>query len=248
MIKSIAVCLSLISAPVMATSGVFYPDAEGYPVLSKETVQCPEEWFDDYATCRILVEEFGYFDSIQGLGFAAPKGTITDGASIPQFLIPLIGDRYSKEFSRAATIHDWYVHRVGLNDGEYSYFKIQRMFYHALLDSNVDPFKAKAMYLAVLVGANKYKLRVDTPPQECEVVEANCLRNYDDVLDAKEKIGLSSGYSIDGVEERVAASIQSQSFEEINPLDLNAIEEYAKRVREDLGLPDFEFVEVIEQE
>lgn len=248
MIKSIMLCIPAIAIPLMATGGVFYPDANGYPVLSKHTVPCPEKWFDDYATCHTLVEEFGYFDSIQGLGFAAPKDTFTDGASIPRFLIPLIGDRYSKEFSRAATIHDWYVHRVGLNDGEYSYFRIQRMFYHALLDSNVDPFKAKAMYFAVLVGANKYKLRIDTPPQECEIAVPNCLRNYNDVLDAKEKIRLSSSYSIDGVEEKVASSIQSQSFKEINPLDVTAIEEYALRIRENLALPDFNYVEVIEQE
>ncbi|WP_299155136.1 DUF1353 domain-containing protein [uncultured Tateyamaria sp.] len=248
MLRAIFLCTTLNALPSLVEAGTFYPDADGYPVLSQNAVPCPTEWFDEYATCRTLVKEFGYYDNIQGLGFAAPKDTITDGASIPEFLIPVIGERYRKEFSRAATIHDWYVHRVGLNNGEYSYFKIQRMFYHALLDSNVDPFKAKAMYLAVLVGANKYTLRIDTPPQQCEVVEANCLRNYDDVLETKDKIGLPNSYQEEGVGGKIAASVQSTFFKEINPLDLEGIEEYAQRLRDELGLPDFDFIEVVGKE
>lgn len=246
MFKELLVVAILSNAPSLTLAGVFYPDKNSFPVLSENTVHCPKEWFDDYATCKTLKMPFGYFDSILGLGFEAPVGTITDGASIPPFLIPLIGDRFSKEFSRAATLHDWYVHRVALDDGEYSYTKIQRMFYHALLDSNVDPFKAKAMYLAVLVGANKYKLRIKTPPEKCSTDTPNCLRNYDALLLTEGKVGVQSAYSVKGFREKMVSTIETDEFEQINPLDLDALEELSLRIRADLGLPDLDLIEIIE--
>ncbi|MEP3180397.1 MAG: DUF1353 domain-containing protein [Lentilitoribacter sp.] len=246
MFKELSIVAILFSAPSLSLAGEFYPDKNAFPVLSKNTVHCPKEWFDNYATCRTLKMPLGYFDSISGLGFEAPVGTITDGASIPPFLIPLIGDRFNKEFSRAATLHDWYVHRVALDDGEYSYTKIQRMFYHALLDSNVDPLKAKAMFLAVLVGANKYKLRIKTPPKKCTTDTPNCLRNYDALLLAEGKVGVQPAYNVKGFSEKMKNSIESDEFKHINPLDLDALEELSLRIRTDLGLPDLELIEIIE--
>lgn len=229
-----------------ASAGYFTPTTDAYPKLSEDTVPCPEEWFDKHAICRTLVEPFGYFDNIQNIGFQAPAGTITDGASIPKFFIPIIGERYTKEFLRASTVHDWYVHRVGLNNNQYSYLSIQRMFYHALLDSDVEPKKAKIMYLAVLIGSNKYKMRISTPPQECSSDIPNCLQNSSAKIEADEIAIISSIYESEEFLSALNSEIESVEFQSINPLDVKNLEERAHRVRIKLGLPEFNAIEVSE--
>lgn len=241
---SILVGLATIAQP--ALSGTFYPTNDSFPILSEDTVDCPPEWFDRHAECRTLEEPFGYYDSILGLGFEAPVGLITDGASIPNSLTSFVGDRYAPEFARAATLHDWYVHRVGLDEGEYSYLKIQRMFYHALIDSDVAPLKAKIMYLAVLVGANKYELRIPKPPQNCNLDIDNCLHNAEQLLPAFEKSVVAPAYGEEKFDEVLKQAIQSKKFQNMNPFDVSAIESLAIDLRSELGLPEFSALRVVE--
>lgn len=233
---------SLFISTSLAHSGTFFPEENPFPVFSNETVDCPKHLFDTVAVCRKLVNFFGYDDDIQSVGFEAPIGMITDGASIPAFLIPIFGGRWDREFLRASTLHDWYVYRIDLTK-EYSYQVIQRMFYHALLDSNVDPVKAKLMYLAVLIAGNKHSLRVDTPPVECTQDIKNCLRNSNQEIEITAKSRIPSNWNHPAFKDAYESTIESDDFKAINPLNIIMIEEMASRVREQMGLDTYEFFE-----
>ncbi|MFG6531562.1 MULTISPECIES: M12 family metallopeptidase [unclassified Sulfitobacter] len=86
---------------------------------------------------------------------AAPEvltGT-TDGASIPDWAQPLIGQPFDPEFIKAAVVHDHYTYP---ENRVRSYWRTQRVFYEMLLDEGVSVAKARIMYLAVLLGGRKW--------------------------------------------------------------------------------------------
>ena len=89
----------------------------------------------------------------------APKGTITDGASIPRLFVPLIGSPTSDEFVHAAAIHDAY---CGVGNNSLDQFhadtwqNVHRMFYDALRVGGTPPAKAKIMFAAVYLGGPRW--------------------------------------------------------------------------------------------
>lgn len=91
----------------------------------------------------------------------APKGTLTDGASIPKVFVPVVGSPTSREFVNAAAIHDAYC-RVGNEDlAQYhsdTWQNVHRMFYDALRVGGTPPKKAKVMYSAVYLGGPRWTL------------------------------------------------------------------------------------------
>lgn len=97
-----------------------------------------------------LKTEFGYIDS-NGLGWQAMVGLKTDGASIPPWAQPFIGEPFAKDFIRAAVIHDHYCRRHVR-----SWRITHWVFYDALLASNVNRDKALLMYYAVYLGGPKW--------------------------------------------------------------------------------------------
>lgn len=52
-----------------------------------------------------LIEDFSYTDA-NGAMWTAPKGTLTDGASIPTALWSIIGSPFTGKYLNAAIIHD----------------------------------------------------------------------------------------------------------------------------------------------
>jgi hypothetical protein len=88
------------------------------------------------------------------LVWQADAENITDGASIPFWAQPVIGDPYDETFIKAAVIHDHYCeeqHRVR------TWYETHKIFYYALLNQGVEDGKAKLMYLAVLIGGPKWR-------------------------------------------------------------------------------------------
>lgn len=105
-----------------------------------------------------LGQEFGFVDAT-GLGWQARKGLLTDGASIPPWAQPLVGGPFEKAFIKAAIIHDHYCDRRVR-----PWRQTHRVFYDALLKSDVPKGKAGIMYFAVMVGGPKWAKLIKGKP------------------------------------------------------------------------------------
>jgi Protein of unknown function (DUF1353) len=124
-----------------------------------------------------LVYDFSFIDPMK-VGWQANAGLVTDGASIPFWAKPIIGDSFEKDFIKAAVIHDWYCDR-----SVRAWTQTHRVFYDALLASGVDSVKAKIMYYAVLVGGPKW---IDLiTGEKCKTGE-NCIQNTNGVASIPE--------------------------------------------------------------
>lgn len=93
-----------------------------------------------------LLEPFWYLDP-QGRRWVAPKGAITNGASIPRTLWSSLGSPYTGNYRRASIVHDIAI-RSPLNlraDAD-------TMFYFACLAGGCMLMEAKLLYAGVRVG------------------------------------------------------------------------------------------------
>lgn len=107
--------------------------------------------FSDNNRTATLVNEFGFKDS-KGIVWMAPKGTITDGASIPSLFYSVAGTPFDNQLIKAAVIHDHYTSTM-----ERPYNSTHTMFYEALLASGVSETKAKIFYAALQSAGAKWK-------------------------------------------------------------------------------------------
>jgi hypothetical protein len=98
-----------------------------------------------------LSKPFAYVDS-HGTGWEADKGNWTDGASIPGWAKPIVGQSFDREFVQAAVIHDHYCDRH-VRPWEETHW----VFFDALRAAGVSEDKAKLMYFAILVGGPKWE-------------------------------------------------------------------------------------------
>jgi len=74
----------------------------------------------------------------------AKKGCIVNGASIPEQLWSIMGSPFVGLYRNAAILHDCHCDaRI------YPWQEVHEMFYHAMLISGVDKFKAKLMFNGV---------------------------------------------------------------------------------------------------
>ena len=104
----------------------------------------------------------------------APPRTLTDGATIPRGLVPLIGDRQAREYVLAAALHDAYC-GIGNDDLDTYHTErwddVHRMFYEALLVGGTPPHKAKIMFAAVYLGGPRW----DDPERSLDHVSEEAL-------------------------------------------------------------------------
>lgn len=100
------------------------------------------KWAEDGRTMT-LKEDYVYLDPV-GVKWTAPRGSIIDGASIPQFLWSLIGGPYEGRYRKASVVHD-----VACVRRTEPWQVVHRMFFNAMRCSGVGVAKAKAMYWAV---------------------------------------------------------------------------------------------------
>ena len=96
------------------------------------------------------------------------KSGTTDGASIPKWAQPIIGDQYDESYLKAAIVHDHYCYK---ENHVRSWRDTHRMFYDALLDLGVGNIKAKVMYFAVYWKGPKWVELV--PGEHCG---DNCIK------------------------------------------------------------------------
>ncbi|OUR62040.1 hypothetical protein A9Q74_06220 [Colwellia sp. 39_35_sub15_T18] len=99
----------------------------------------------------LLEESFSFVDG-KGIKWTAPAGSIIDGASIPRIFWYCIGSPFNGHYRRASVIHDVYCVTKSR-----PHKQVHRMFYDAIRADGVRKSKAKAMYIALKIGAPRWK-------------------------------------------------------------------------------------------
>ena len=138
--------------PVGAGAGCYFRNS---PVaLQPEKVEIAGRPYAFQPTARSLE-----FVDGEGRGWTAPTGTLTDGASIPQIFVSIVGDPRSREFANAAAMHDAWC-GIGNEDGavyhKATWQEVHRMFYDSLIVGGTDDLRAKLMFAAVWLGGPRW--------------------------------------------------------------------------------------------
>lgn len=110
-----------------------------------------------------LAEPLNFTDA-RAKTWVAPRGTLTDGASIPPIFVSIVGSPTAPEYVEAGAIHDAYC-GVG-NEGGANYHRgrwqdVHRMFYDALVASGTPDQRAKLMFAAVWLGGPRWNTYED---------------------------------------------------------------------------------------
>ena len=116
---------------------------------------------------RIASRKVPFYPTLAQLDFVdggasvwvAPKGIVTDGASIPPIFVPIVGEPTSPEFVNAAAVHDAYCgigNEQGVKYQSQTWQRVHIMFYDALLVGGVPELKAKLMFAAVWLGGPRW--------------------------------------------------------------------------------------------
>lgn len=100
------------------------------------------EWLEDGRNMKLL-EDYVYTDP-HLKDWLAPKGSVVDGASIPQALWSFIGSPFVGLYRKASVTHDVECERKTQN-----WRAVHKMFYEAMRCSGVSSQRAKIMYTAV---------------------------------------------------------------------------------------------------
>jgi Protein of unknown function (DUF1353) len=98
----------------------------------------------------VIKTDFRYKDP-NGVEWLTKAGDKTDGATIPTWAQPFIGQPFDKMFIKAAVIHDHYCDRHVR-----PWRKTHRVFYDALMETGVGIAKGKLMYYAVYLAGPKW--------------------------------------------------------------------------------------------
>jgi hypothetical protein len=107
------------------------------------------EWLCEHGDDRnmCLLETFWYVDP-QGRRWEAPKGAVTNGASIPRTLWSSVGSPFTGNYRRASIIHDVAIRTPGVLRSD-----ADTMFYFACLAGGCMLMESKLLYAGVRVGS-----------------------------------------------------------------------------------------------
>jgi hypothetical protein len=101
------------------------------------------EWLDDGRNMRLECS-LVFYSKKYDLEILIPRGEVTDGASIPQFLWSLEGGPFSGKYRKAAIVHDYLCRTKFL-----TWKQTHKIFFEAMLDEGVNWFEAIKKYRAV---------------------------------------------------------------------------------------------------
>ena len=106
------------------------------------------EWLSEAGEDRnmCLLEPFWYTDP-QGRRWDAPKGAVTNGASIPRTLWSSIGSPYTGNYRRASIVHD-----IAIRSPGNLRVDADTMFYFACIAGGCMLMEAKLLYASVRLG------------------------------------------------------------------------------------------------
>lgn len=102
-----------------------------------------EAKWDSNGRTMTLLDNLSYTDPT-GHVWTAPKGSVVDGASIPQFAWSIIGGPFEGKYRDSSVIHD-----VGCVKKWAPWETVHEVFYWGMLTSGVEEWRAKVMYAAV---------------------------------------------------------------------------------------------------
>lgn len=123
--------------------------------LSRDATRFEER---SYAFRRILANVA--FDDVNRIRWFAPRGILTDGASIPPLFVPVLGDPRLPEYEMAAALHDAYCgygNEAALTFHSRPWREVHRMFYQALRAGGTDEVRAKTIYAAVMLAGPRWE-------------------------------------------------------------------------------------------
>lgn len=103
-----------------------------------------------------LESDLVFYDP-NGVRWAAPKGAVVDGASIPKPFWGIVGGPLEGKYRNASIIHDWYCDKRTR-----TWQATHRVFYDGMIASGVGEVQAKLFYYAVLWGGPRWETRVST--------------------------------------------------------------------------------------
>lgn len=95
-----------------------------------------------------------------GRKWTAPAGTLTDGASVPRWALPIVGRPDNKYVFRAAVVHDAYCQTSSKCTSQLRSRPCEethRMFFNGCLASGAKRFDATMWWAAVRLGGPKWK-------------------------------------------------------------------------------------------
>jgi hypothetical protein len=133
-----------------------------------------------------LVDDRLLFIDSTGQEWLAPKGTITDGASVPRLALWVTDGRYDKNFLKAAVIHDAYCQIENKERCPEQFQKrpwrmVHRMFYEACLAGGTSANMAGIMFAAVWLGGPRWNDPVhnlDQVDQETMLAEFKACKTW----------------------------------------------------------------------
>lgn len=152
------IVLVLLSILVILLAGCTEEKADDTP----KTGFTPEHvTLKEIGDFKELVDEKLVFVDSSGVEWTAPKGTLTDGASVPRLALWLSDGRFESEFLKAAIIHDAYCQSENEKVTPNQFKKrpwqdVHRMFYEACLAGGTSSLKARIMFAAVWLGGPRW--------------------------------------------------------------------------------------------
>jgi hypothetical protein len=201
---SIGVLMAVLA--VTAAQAEFVGDLEFIPAGCEATGKCT------------IKADFEYKDPA-GVRWQTKAQDKTDGASIPSWAQPFVGAPFTKEYIKAAVIHDHYCDRHVR-----PWRQTHRVFYDALIDSGVSVERAKLLYYAVYLGGPKWVELI--PGTGCGT---NCVF----------KVGTDNGFGNDN-KDKTILSRPSRYNEPGFPAELKEVE---KLIKEGGNNVDLEFLQ-----
>ncbi len=122
--------------------------------LSADSQRLPQRLLPYFTT----IEPLSFVDGARRQ-FEAPRGTLTDGASIPILFQPLLGNPRDPLFLNAGVLHDAYC-GIGNEGGPRwhadTWQNVHVMFFDALVVAGTPEVKAKVMFAAVWLGGPRW--------------------------------------------------------------------------------------------
>lgn len=101
-----------------------------------------------------LLEPFGFVDS-KGVHWDVSPGYVSNGASIPPTLWPVVGGPLDGPYRDAAVIHDYYCDKRNRPSDD-----THLMFYEAAIARGTSENIASTMYMGIIFGGPKWELPV----------------------------------------------------------------------------------------
>ena len=108
---------------------------------------------------QCTLEDDLIFTDPNGKPWRAPKGTLTDGASIPRWLLSALGSNWDSSLADAAVVHDAYCGQANANGPSFhtdTWQNVHHMFYDGCLACGCSQGKAKVLYFGLLIGGPRW--------------------------------------------------------------------------------------------